>query len=111
MVLKYAAKRPGDDLDGLQDLEEHFVEVSPEDVYAVVLIGAHTIVEDGNDGSRQASVRIKRIEPVSGADAETVRKLLDSHYAKRTGNTQLELEEPGTAEASELPVDGWGGEE
>lgn len=109
MVLKYTSKRPDEELDGLQSLEDHFKGHQPDDVVAVVVISGHTVVEDMNDGARTATVRVKQIEPVTGADAKTVRTLLKERYAKRTGNEPLPIEDIEES-SNELPTIPWGGE-
>lgn len=111
MVLKFTSKRPDEELDGLQPLEEHFKSAQHEDVIAVVVVSGHTVVEDLNDGARTATVRIKQIETVTGEDEKVVRSLIAERYAKRTGNATLPIEEPADpSEASELPQIPWGGE-
>ncbi len=93
MVLKYTSKRPDEELDGLQSLEDHFKSAQHDDVVVVAVVSGHTLVEDLNDGMRTATIRIKQIEPVTGADEKTVRTLLKERYAKRTGNEPLPIEE------------------
>ncbi len=93
MVLKYTSKRPDEELDGLQALEDHFKSAQHEDVVAVVVISGHTLVEDLNDGQRTATVRMKQVEPLTGAEAQTARQLLSSAYVKRTGNEPLPIED------------------
>ena len=109
MVLKFTSKRPDEELDGLQDLEEHFKGHQPTDIVAVVVVSGHTVVENQNDGARTATIRVKQIEPVSGEDEKVVRTLLSEAYAKRTGNTPLPIEE--IPADGQLPVDGAGAEQ
>ena len=108
MVLKYTSKRPDEELDGLQALEDHFKSAQHDDVVAVVVISGHTLVEDLNDGMRTATVRMKQVEPLTGAEAQAARKLLTDAYVKRTGNEPLPLED--AEEGAELPTIPWGGE-
>lgn len=110
MVVKYTSKRPDEELDGLQPYENHFTEGNPDDVLAVALISRHGIAKVDPSNEWQASVRIKHIEPVAGADAEAVRTLLKERYAKRTGNEPLPLDEIAT-ESNELPSIPWGGDQ
>ncbi|PRI10949.1 hypothetical protein [Leucobacter massiliensis] len=110
MVLKYTSKRPDEELDGIQSLEDHFKGPQPSDVLAVVVVSGHSIVESLADGARTATVRIKQIEPVSGADAQTVRTLLAERYEQRTGNAPLPLEDIAE-DADELPSIPWGGDD
>lgn len=109
MVLKYTAKRPDEELDGLQDLEDHFTEGSPDDVVVVGVVSRHAITKTDPSDQWQATIRFKQVEQVTGPDASTVRTLLKERYAKRTGNEPLPIE---TLEESsnELPSIPWGGE-
>ena len=109
MPLKYTSKRPDEELDGLQALEDHFTEGNPEDVVVVAVITRHGIAKTDPSNEWQATVRVKHVEEVTGADEQTVRKLLADAYAERTGNAPLPIEEV-TSTADELPTDGWGEE-
>ena len=95
MTLKYTSKRPDEELDGLQALEDHFTEGNPDDVVVVAVITRHGISKVDPSNEWQATVRVKHIEQVTGADAEHVKKLLSSRYEKRTGNATLPLTEEG----------------
>lgn len=100
MTLKYTSKRPDEELDGLQALEDHFTEGNPDDVVVVAVITRHGIAKVDPSNDWQATVRVKHIEPVQGADEQAVRALLSDAYARRTGNTPLsveELEQPALA--------------
>lgn len=95
MVLKYTSKRPDEELDGLQALEDHFTDGNPDDVVVVAVITRHGITRVDPSPDWTATVRVKHIERVTGADEQTVRALLKGSYAKRTGNEPLPLEEVG----------------
>lgn len=63
---------------------------------AVVLLDTQKITERCDDGSRVATVRIRRIEPISDPeDAATMRRLLQREFERRTGMVVLpfDLEE------------------
>ena len=107
MTLKYTSKRPDEDLDGLQALEDHFTEGSPDDVLAVVVVTRHGIAKTDPSNEWQATVRIKHIEQVTGADAESVKKLLAAQYEKRTGNAPLPIGD----DSDELPTIPWDGDQ
>ncbi|MEJ6489752.1 hypothetical protein PQI23_08465 [Leucobacter sp. USCH14] len=104
MVLKYTSKRPDEELDGLQDLEDHFTTGSPDDVVVVAVISRHGIAKTDPSNEWQATVRVKHIEQVEGEDEKVVRTLLNEAYGKRTGNTPLPIEE--LPADGQLPIDG-----
>lgn len=108
MVLKYTAKRPDEELDGLQALEDHFTEGNPDDVVIVAVVSRHAIAKTDPSDQWQATIRFKHVEEVTGSDARTVRTLLSERYAKRTGNQPLPIEE--VDDDAELPTIPWGGE-
>lgn len=108
MVLKYSSTRPDDELDGMQDYEEHFLTGDPDDVVAVVVISRNGIAKK-DPAPFAASIKVKHIEPVTGDDADVVRKLLRERYARRTGNEMLPLDDVEEG-AEELPSIPWGGE-
>lgn len=110
MVLKYTAKRPDEELDGLQALEEHFTKGSPDEVVVVAVVSRHAIAKTDPSDQWQATVRFKHVEQVTGSDAQTVRTLLSERYAKRTGNAVLPIEDDSEPESSELPSIPWGGD-
>lgn len=104
MTLKYTNKRPDEELDGLQALEDHFTDGNPDDVVIVAAVSRHAITKTDPSDQWQATVRFKHVEQVTGADEQTVRKLLSDRYAKRTGNEPLPLESV-TGSADELPIE------
>lgn len=93
MVLKYTAKRPDEELDGLQALEDHFTAGSPDDVVVVAVVSRHAIAKTDPSDQWQATVRFKHVEEVTGEDARAVRTLLSERYGARTGNQPLPIEE------------------
>lgn len=107
MVLKYTSKRPDEELDVLQALEDHFTEGNPDDVVVVAVISRHGITRVDPSPDWTATIRIKHVEQVTGADEQTVRTLLAERYAKRTWNAPLPLVD---VEESELPTLPWGGD-
>lgn len=107
MVLKYTSKRPDEELDGLQALEDHFTEGNPDDVVVVAVISRHGITRVDPSPDWTATIRIKHVEQVTGADEQTVRALLQERYAKRTGNQPLPMED---VEQDDLPTLPWGGD-
>ncbi|PRI11914.1 hypothetical protein [Leucobacter massiliensis] len=92
MVLKYTAKRPDEELDGLQALEDHFTAGAPDDVVVVGIVSRHAVAKTDPSDQWQATVRFKHVEQVTGADAEQVKQLLRGQYEKRTGNATLPLD-------------------
>lgn len=93
MTLRYAAKRPTEDLDGMQQHEDDFLQIAdPQDIVAVVIVQRHQFI--GETGQpRRASLKIKHIEPLEGDAVEAARKLLASAYSARTGNEQLPIDD------------------
>lgn len=110
MTLKYTSKRPDEELDGLQALEDHFTEGNPDDVVVVAVVSRHGISRTDPSPDWQATVRIKHIEQVAGADADQVKRMLSAAYSKRTGNEPLPIDEV-SGSADELPSIPWGGDD
>ncbi|WP_427870577.1 hypothetical protein [Leucobacter luti] len=108
MTVKYTSKRPDEELDGMQALEDHFTTGAPDDVVVVAVISRHGIAKTDPSNDWQATVRVKHIEQVTGEDERVVRTLLSEGYGKRTGNTPLPIED--IAAVAELPIPE-GGEE
>ena len=94
MTLRYAAKRPAEDLDGMQQHEDEFLRGGdPRDIVAVVVMTRHRLVDETGK-PRFASVMIKHIEPLDDEDdAATGTSLLSRAYARRTGNEQLPIDD------------------
>ncbi|GAB2567245.1 hypothetical protein [Leucobacter ruminantium] len=93
MTLRFAAKRPAEELDGMQQHEDEFLRGGdPQDIVAVVVMTRHRLVDETGK-PRFASVMIKHIEPVEGEDAQAARKMLADAYSKRTGNEPLPIED------------------
>lgn len=106
MVLKYTSKRPDEELDGLQDLEDHFTTGDPENVLAVVEFTRHGIAKTDPSDQWQATIRVKHVEIVTDEEAATVRRLLRERYEKRTGNAPLPIEEPDDPALAGFPEGG-----
>ncbi|KKI18740.1 MULTISPECIES: hypothetical protein [unclassified Leucobacter] len=100
MTLKLTNKRPDEELDGLQALEDRFTKGNPDDVVVVAVVSRHAITKTDPSDQWQATARFKHIEPVTGDDEVAVRRILSERYAKRTGNQPLPIPEP------ELDVEG-----
>lgn len=92
-MLKYTAKRPDEELDGLQALEDHFTSGNPDDVVVVAVVSRHAIAKTDPSDQWQATIRFKQVEEVTGNDAVTVRGLLSDRYGQRTGNQPLPIED------------------
>lgn len=106
MTLRYAAKRPAEELDGMQQHEDEFLRGGdPQDIVAVVVMTRHRLVDETGK-PRFASVMIKHIEPLEDEEAASARHLLSQAYVRRTGNEPLPIED---VEQPELAI-GEGGE-
>jgi hypothetical protein len=83
---------PAEQNNGLVELESVLLaERTPEPIVAVVVIDRHGLkfVDDKQEWS--STVKLKHIEPLSGDAAETGRKLLESAFQVRTGETTLDV--------------------
>lgn len=104
MTLKYSSTRPDDELDGMQDLEEHFLAGDPDDVVVVALITRNGLAKK-DPAPFSASIKVKHIEPVTGETRDSVLRLLKEQYGRRTGNQTLPID--GDAdEQFDFPEDG-----
>lgn len=110
MVLKYTSKRPDEELDGLQDLEDHFTKGNPDAVIVVAEISRHGITRVDPSPDWTATIRVRHVEVVTDQDAETVKGLLRSRYEKRTGNAPLPIDDIDPGESAQFEDFPEGGE-
>lgn len=101
MTVNISGQVPGEQNNGLVDLEPQFIhERAPEPLVAVVVIERAALKFNDVKQEWSATVRFKHIEPlVQEADQKLARQLLETQYAARTGAesiaTELDLpEEP-----------------
>ena len=92
MTLKYSSTRPDDELDGMQPLEEHFLSGSPDDVGGVAVIARNGLAKK-DPAPFSASIKVKHIEHVTGADEKMVLRILKERYGARTGNETLPIDD------------------
>lgn len=94
-MTKLASQLPKGDGNGLDALARKLID-SPHDVHVVVaLVDCKKTTTDNDDGSIEATARIRRIEPISDDDKDLAAKMLRRALEKRTGKTVLpfDLEE------------------
>jgi hypothetical protein len=92
-AIKWSAKKPADDLNGLEDLLEHFMDPQPEDVVVIAIARRSARhLPDGDDPFPE--VRFARVEPVlSEEDKVTVLGILERAYQARAHDEALDLGE------------------
>jgi hypothetical protein len=92
-AIKWSAKKPADDLNGLEDLLEHFMDPQPEDVVVIAIARRSARhLPDGDDPFPE--VRFARVEPVlSEEDKVTVLGILERAYQARAHDEALDLPE------------------
>jgi hypothetical protein len=92
-AIKWSAKKPADDLNGLEDLLEHFMDPQPEDVVAITIVRRSARhLPDADDPFPE--VRFARVEPVlSEEDKVTVLGILERAYQARAHDEALDLGE------------------
>jgi hypothetical protein len=101
MTVNISGQVPGEQNNGLVDLEPQFIhERAPEPLVAVVVIERAALKFNDVKQEWSATVRFKHIEPLTQeSDRKLARQLLETQYATRTGAesiaTELDLpEEP-----------------
>lgn len=83
---------PAEQNNGLVELESTLLdERTPEPIVAVVVIDRHGLKFVDEKQEWSATVKLRHIEPMSGVAEETARKLLESAYQVRTGETTLDI--------------------
>jgi hypothetical protein len=90
-AIKWSSKKPAEDLNGLEDLNEHFMAPQPEDIVAITIVRRSVRhLPDGDDPYPE--VRFARIEPVlSAEDRTTVLGILERAYQARAHDEALDL--------------------
>lgn len=90
MAVTFSGQRPGEELNGLEELHDKFMQPDVEDVIAVVVVRrAKRVLPDDKDG--YPVVRFARIEPVAVDDVDEAKAMLERAYAARGGNEALDL--------------------
>lgn len=110
MTVKYTSKRPDEQLDALQDLEEEWSDPNgePEERIVIGRVRRHAISKN-DGGDWQVTAALRHVEIVTGPDADSARELMLRAQEKRTGEAPLEL--PTIGSDDELPgEDPWGGD-
>ncbi|WP_022886403.1 hypothetical protein [Glaciibacter superstes] len=93
MGINLSGQVPGEQLNGLADMEEELLhERTPDQFLAVVVVERASRKYDDVKQITSAVVRFKHIEPLEGERAESARLLLEAAYAARTGEATLPLE-------------------
>jgi hypothetical protein len=81
-------KKDERDQNGLESIRPELIQSPLERHVIVATIEVTQILTDVRDGGVQTpSVRLVNVEPLTGDDALTARKLLDAAYHERTGQT------------------------
>lgn len=92
MSVMISGQRPGEELNGLNDLGEHLMEADAEDVVVIAVMRVTKIVDNVEKGERHPVVRLARVEPVLEESAKgTAAQLMQGAYEARTGNEALDL--------------------
>lgn len=92
MTVMISGQRPGEELNGLNDLDEHLMGADAEDVVVVAVMRVTKIVDNVEKGERHPVVRIARVEPLlEGSAKDTAALLMQGAYEARTGNEALDL--------------------
>lgn len=96
MSVMISGQRPGEELNGLNELQEPLLEADAEDVVVVATMRVTKIVDNVEKGERYPVVRLARVEPLLDESArETAAQLMQGAYEARTGNEALDLPEDG----------------
>jgi hypothetical protein len=59
----------------------------------ILLVDCKQILTQADTGDRIATLRIRRIEPITGKDAEAAKRLYRKAFERRTGRNALPIEE------------------
>jgi hypothetical protein len=94
MTVNISGQVPGEQNNGLVDLEPQFIhERAPEPLVAVVVIERAALKFNDVKQEWSATVRFKHIEPLTQAsDQKLARQLLETQYATRTGADSIATE-------------------
>lgn len=92
MTVMLSGQRPGDELNGLNDLQDDLLAPDAGDVVVVAVMRVTKIVDNVEKGERYPVVRLARVEPLLDESAkDTATDLLQGAYEARTGNEALDL--------------------
>lgn len=91
-ALKLRGRLPDGDLCGVTDTDGL--------ITAIVLLEACQRAEDLDTGEVTYTLRVDRIEQVTGRDAKTVSDLMHRRYEDRTGKVSLALVDTSTGEVA-----------
>lgn len=84
-----AALPKADQANGLREIAKALLDEPGELRYAVIAFDVQRLVDDLAAGTDTATVRIVRIEPLDGANADMARRLLDDAADERRGAVSL----------------------
>ncbi|MDF2554171.1 MAG: hypothetical protein K0R60_66 [Microbacterium sp.] len=93
MSVMFSGQRPGEELNGLERLHDHFMEPGADDVVVVALVRQSKRTLNDEKGEQYPTIRFARVEPVTENDVTAARAMLDRAYKARTGNEALDLPE------------------
>lgn len=93
-AVRLSSKLPKDDeTNGLDALAGELIKDPAEIRCAVVWFDAAKVTTETDSHAVIPTARIRKIEPVNGASANTVRKAAEKAFSNRTGRQMLPLEE------------------
>lgn len=99
MTVNISGQVPGEQQNGLVDIEATFMqERTPDPLMAVVIVERASLKYNDVKQEWSAVVRFRHIEPLSGALAVDARALLERAYATRTGEETLPVPLDGVDE-------------
>lgn len=84
-----AALPKTNDTNGLRNIAKALLDEPRERRYAVIAYDVARLIDDLDAGTDTAVVRIQRVEPLNGDDADTARKLLEEAAQTRSGTGSL----------------------
>lgn len=84
---------PDENRNGLDEIAAAVVKDPTDLVPMLVLADCKQIITRPDTGDRIAVMRIRRIEPISGKDADAAKRLYRKVFERRTGKNALPIEE------------------
>jgi hypothetical protein len=91
-AVRLSATLPKANANGLAEIAKQLVDEPAPQRYAVIAYDVARLIDDLDAGTDTAVVRIQRVEPLAGAEADVAQGLLEAAAAARRGAGQLDFE-------------------
>lgn len=99
-MAKLNGSLPKGQANGLSAIARQLVDEPDQPHVVIAIVDTRKIATDCDTGDQEATVRVRRIEPISGDDGQRAATLLRRAMETRTGQTTLPIEVEEEIEAA-----------